>query len=77
MKEHDVYVFENTDYRQQDNVLTVDFHFSYDTDVDDAVKQVDAMVSLIPNDGDIEFTAHRPSIYCKSMRDVIGPDSYA
>ena len=37
MKEHDVYVFENQDYRQKDNILTVDFHFGYDTDVDDAV----------------------------------------
>jgi len=77
MKEDNVYVFENQDYRQKDNILTVDFHFGYDTDVDDAVAQIDAMVRLIPNDGDIEFTAHRPSIYCKSMLDVIGPDSYA
>jgi hypothetical protein len=77
MKEHDVYVFENQDYRQKDNILTVDFHFGYDTDVDDAVAQIDAMVRLIPNDGDIEFTVHRPSIYCKSMLDVIEPDDYA
>jgi hypothetical protein len=76
MTKNDVYVFENHDHRQQDNVLTVDFHFSYDTDVDEAVAQIDAMVSQIDNDGDIEFTEHRPSIYCKSMRDVIGPDSY-
>ena len=50
------YVDSNT--KIDENILSVDFHFDSDVTMEDAIAQIDAMVSQIDNDGDIEFNSH-------------------
>jgi hypothetical protein len=50
------YVDSNT--KIDENILSVDFHFDGDVTMEDAIAQIDAMVSQIDNDGDIEFNSH-------------------
>jgi len=55
------YVDSNT--KKDENVLSVDFAFSGDTTMEDAVEQIDTLVRNIPNDGDIDFNYHQPRMY--------------
>ena len=55
------YVYSNA--RRNENVLSVDFTFNGDVTMDDAIAQIDMMVSNVDNDGDIEFKSHKPSMF--------------
>jgi len=50
------YVDSNT--KKNENILSVDFYFDGDVTMEDAIAQIDAMVSQVDNDGDIEFNSH-------------------
>ena len=63
-----VYEFVDENMKKAENILTVDFHFSTEVTADEAIAMVDKMVSMLDDSTDAvakEFTAHRPSIYCK------------
>ncbi|BAQ84977.1 hypothetical protein [uncultured Mediterranean phage uvMED] len=55
------YVDSNT--KKDENVLSVDFAFSGDTTMEDAIEQIDTLVLNIDNDGDIDFNYHQPRMY--------------
>lgn len=55
------YVDSNT--KIDENILSVDFHFDGDVTMEDAIAQIDAMVSQIDNDGDIEFNSHNMRMF--------------
>jgi hypothetical protein len=55
------YVDSNT--KINENILSVDFHFDGDVTMEDAIAQIDAMVSNIDNDGDIEFNSHNMRMF--------------
>ena len=55
------YVDSNT--KIDENILSVDFHFDGDVTMEDAIAQIDAMVSQINNDGDIEFNSHNMRMF--------------
>ena len=55
------YVDSNT--KINENILSVDFHFDGDVTMEDAIAQIDAMVSKIDNDGDIEFNSHNMRMF--------------
>ena len=55
------YVDSNT--KIDKNILSVDFHFDGDVTMEDAIAQIDAMVSQIDNDGDIEFNSHTMGMF--------------
>ncbi len=50
------YVDSNT--KRNENILSVDFHFKGDVTMEDAIEQIDLMVSRTDNDGDVEFNTH-------------------
>jgi len=50
------YVDSNT--KKDENILSVDFAFSGDTTMEDAIEQIDTLVLNIDNDGDIDFNYH-------------------
>jgi hypothetical protein len=56
------YKYVDSNARRNENVLSVDFTFNGDVDMDEAVKQIDAMVNDIGNDY-ITFTSHEPRIF--------------
>lgn len=62
----DIYVFVDKNMRKDENILTVDFFFNSDVTVDDAVKEVDNIISLLDDKDDYELRAHRPTIYTVS-----------
>jgi len=55
------YVDSNT--KINENILSVDFHFDGDVTMEDAIAQIDAIVSNIDNDGDIEFNSHNMRMF--------------
>jgi hypothetical protein len=55
------YVDSNT--KIDENILSVDFHFDGDVTMEDAIAQIDAMVSQIDNDGNIEFNSHNMRMF--------------
>jgi|TARA_R100001463_G_scaffold103544_6_gene157943 cell fate regulator YaaT (PSP1 superfamily) len=61
-----VYEFFDENTKSYDNILSVDFSFPSNVKVEDAVKQIDALVSLADNRDDIEFSEHSASIYAKT-----------
>ena len=58
------YVDSNT--KKNENILSVDFTFDGDVSMDDAIAQIDAMISQVDNDGDIEFDSHSFRMYSVS-----------
>jgi len=58
------YVDSNT--KKNENILSVDFTFDGDVSMDDAIAQIDAMISQVDNDGDIEFDSHSFRMYTVS-----------
>ena len=57
------YKYVDTNARRNENILSVDFTFNGDVTMEDAVAQIDMMVSNIDNNGDIEFNSYKPSMY--------------
>ncbi len=57
------YKYVDTNAKRNENILSVDFTFNGDVTMEDAVAQIDMMVSNIDNDGDIEFNSYKPSMY--------------
>ena len=57
------YKYVDSNARRDENILSVDFTFNGDVTMEDAVAQIDMMVSNIDNDGDIEFNSYKPSMY--------------
>ena len=51
------YKYVDTNARRNENILSVDFTFNGDVTMEDAVAQIDMMVSNIDNNGDIEFNS--------------------
>jgi len=62
----DIYVYVDENMKRDENILTVDFYFDSDVSVDEAVAEVDKIVSLADNNAEFKLTAHRPSIYAVS-----------
>jgi len=58
------YVDSNT--KKNENILSVDFTFDGDISMEDAIAQIDAMISQVDNDGDIEFDSHSFRMYSVS-----------
>ena len=58
------YIDENT--KHDINILTVSFTYSSDTSADDAIAQIDHMVSLANSDPSITFEAHEYDMYSMS-----------
>ena len=56
------YKYVDSNARRNENVLSVDFTFNGDVDMDEAIKQIDAMVNNIGNDY-ITFTSHEPRMF--------------
>ena len=61
-----IYEFFDENTKSYDNILSVDFSFPSNVKLEDAVKQIDALVSLADNRDDIEFSEHSASIYAKT-----------
>jgi len=57
------YKYVDSNARRDENVLSVDFTFNGDVTMDDAIAQIDMMVSNVDNDGDIEFKSYKPSMF--------------
>jgi hypothetical protein len=55
------YVDSNT--KKNENILSVDFHFDGNVTMEDAIAQIDTMVSQVDNDGDIEFNSHNMRMF--------------
>ena len=55
------YVDSNT--KNNENILSVDFHFDSNVTMEDAIAQIDTMVSQVDNDGDIEFNSHNMRMF--------------
>lgn len=72
MQKGDIYVFVDKNSKSYDNELSVNFTFPSDVKPEDAVKQIDELVSLADNRDDIEFTEHRAIIY--SLSPLTEPD---
>ena len=66
MKQKDIYEFVDKNTKDYHEVLSVDFSFPLGTKLEDAVKQIDMLVSLADNNDEMEFFEHRPTIFCKS-----------
>lgn len=62
----DIYVYVDENMKRDENILTVDFCFDSDVTVEDAVAEVDNIVSLADNNDEFVLRAHRPSIYTVS-----------
>ena len=61
-----IYEFFDENTKSYDNILSVDFSFPSNVKLEDAVKQIDALVSLADNRDDIEFSEHSATIYAKT-----------
>tara|TARA_R100001510_G_C7550940_1_gene134778 strand:- start:16 stop:234 length:219 start_codon:yes stop_codon:yes gene_type:complete len=61
-----IYEFFDENSKSYDNILSVDFSFPSNVKLEDAVKQIDALVSLADNRDDIEFSEHSASVYAKT-----------
>jgi len=61
-----IYEFFDENTKSYDNILSVDFSFPSNVKLEDAVKQIDALVSLADNRDDIEFSEHNATIYAKT-----------
>lgn len=57
------YKYVDSNARRDENVLSVDFTFNGDVTMDDAIAQIDMMVSNVDNNGDIEFKSYKPSMF--------------
>jgi len=58
----DVYEIVSTS-SEDANKLTVDFTFSSDVSKEDAVAQIDSLVSLADDNAEIEFVDHEPKFW--------------
>ena len=64
------YVDSNT--KKNENILSVDFHFDSNVTMENAIAQIDTMVSQVDNDGDIEFNSHNMRMFSIShLSDLI------
>jgi len=61
-----VYAYIDENMKYDINVLTVSFTYSSDTSADDAIAQIDHMVSLVDSDSSITFEAHEYDLYTMS-----------
>jgi hypothetical protein len=61
-----VYAYIDENMKYDINVLTVSFTYSSDTSADDAIAQIDHMVSLADSDSSITFEAHEYDLYTMS-----------
>lgn len=57
------YKYVDSNAKRDENILSVDFTFNGDVTMDDAIAQIDMMVSNVDNDGDIEFKSYKPSMF--------------
>ena len=57
------YKYVDSNARRDENILSVDFTFNGDVTMEDAIAQIDMMVSNVDNDGDIEFKSYKPFMY--------------
>jgi len=55
------YVDSNT--KKNENILSVDFHFDGNVTMNEAIAQINTMVSQVDNDGDIEFNSHNMRMF--------------
>ena len=57
------YKYVDSNARRDENILSVDFTFNGDVTMEDAIAQIDMMVSNVDNDGDIELKSYKPSMF--------------
>jgi len=62
----EVYKYIDKNMKRDENILTVDFYFDSDVSVEDAVDEVDKIVSLADNNAEFKLTAHSPTMYTVS-----------
>lgn len=62
----EVYKYIDKNMKRDENILTVDFYFDSDVSVEDAVDEVDKIVSLVDNKDEYKLTAHSPTMYTLS-----------
>ena len=55
------YVDSNT--KKNENILSVDFHFDGNVTMNEAIAQINTMVSQVDNNGDIEFNSHNMRMF--------------
>jgi|TARA_R100000084_G_C4602312_1_gene123880 hypothetical protein len=72
----ELYVFTDDNSKTYDEVLAVDFLFPNGTKVEDAIKQIDMLVSLADNNDEIEFYDHKPTMYVMSPLQEPDEDLY-
>lgn len=61
-----LYEFFDENTKSYHNILSVDFSFPSNVKAEDAIKQIDALVSLADNRDDIEFSEHSAFLYAKT-----------
>lgn len=61
-----VYEYIDQNMKQDENILTVDFYFDSDVSKENAIDEVDKIVSLADNKHEYKLTSHAPRIYTKS-----------
>jgi len=57
------YKYVDSNARRNENILSIDFTFNGDVTMEDAIAQIDMMVSNVDNDGDIEFKSYQPRMF--------------
>jgi hypothetical protein len=63
----EIYEYTDKNMKRDENILTVDFYFDSDVSKEDAVDEVDKIVSLTEiNNSEFKFTAHAPRMYTVS-----------
>ena len=62
-----IYEYTTSNPKLNCNELTVEFSFPVSTTKDEAVEQIDELVSLADNNEDLIFKSHSPKFFEKSM----------
>lgn len=63
----EIYEYTDKNMKRDENILTVDFYFDSDVSKEDAVDEVDKIVSLTEiNNSEFKLTAHAPRMYTVS-----------
>ena len=62
----EIYEYVDKNMKRDENILTVDFYFDSDVSKEDAVNEVDKIVSLADNNAEFKLTAHSPRMYTVS-----------
>ena len=57
------YKYVDSNSKKDENILSIDFTFNGDVTMEDAIAQIDMMVSNVDNDGDIEFKSYQPRMF--------------